>query len=229
MKKPASIRKLKRLLEPRTAPRGGYGFFHYSGRFFILIAVPSDREVEIKFLIDDMDALTARLEQAGFQLITPKTHELNTLYDQPGGKLRRRGALLRLRKFGEKWTLTYKDKSGPSGGRHKSRREIETRLESGEAAARIFQELGFRPSFRYEKFRSEWSDSTGHVVLDQTPIGAYGEIEGPPKWIDSTARALHISPSQYITLSYAELFAAWKRKTRSKAAEMTFAAVKSRR
>ncbi|HKV92665.1 MAG TPA: class IV adenylate cyclase [Candidatus Angelobacter sp.] len=191
------------------------------------LAVPSDREVEIKFLIDDMDAVTGRLKDAGFSVITPRTHEFNTLYDQPGAKLRRRGALLRLRKFGEKWTLTYKDKSGPSGGRHKSRREIETLIENGEAAARIFESLGFQPSFRYEKFRSEWADSTGHVVLDETPIGAYGEIEGPPKWIDATARLLLIAPSQYITLSYTELFAAWKRKTKSKATEMTFAAVGS--
>lgn len=193
------------------------------------LAVSPDREVEIKFLIVDMAALAARLAEAGFREVTPRTHELNTLYDQPGGKLHRRGALLRLREFGQRWTLTYKDKSGPSGGKHKSRREIETPVERGEAAARIFEELGFRPSFRYEKFRSEWSDSAGHVVLDETPIGNYGEIEGPPKWIDSTARLLEIAPSQYITLSYAELFAAWKRKTRSKAAEMTFAAIKSGR
>src|SRR5215831_11430528 len=112
-------------------------------------AVPTDREVEIKFLIDDMDALKARLAKGGFRVITSPTHEFNTLYDQPGGKLRRRGALLRLRKFGESWTLTYKDKSGPQGSRHKSRREIETPVENGEAAARIFAALGFRPSFRY--------------------------------------------------------------------------------
>jgi len=191
------------------------------------LAVAKDREVEIKFLIEDMAALTSSLGRAGFQLLTPRTHELNTLYDQPGGKLRRRGALLRVREFGAKWTLTYKDKSGAQPGRHKSRREIETPVEDGEAASRIFEELGFKPSFRYEKFRSEWSDSTGHVVLDETPIGNYGEIEGPPQWIDTTARLLHISPEQYITLSYAELFADWKRKAKSKAAEMTFAAIKT--
>ena len=176
-----------------------------------------------------MTALTGRLTEADFSLITPQTHEFNTLYDQPGAKLRRRGALLRLRKFGEKWILTYKDKSGPSGGQHKSRREIETPVENGEAAARIFESLGFKPSFRYEKFRSEWSDGKGHVVIDETPIGNYGEIEGPPEWIDSTAERLAITHEQYITLSYAELFAAWKRKTKSKAAEMTFAALSSRR
>jgi adenylate cyclase, class 2 len=187
--------------------------------------VPADREVEIKFLIGDLEALPPLLGRAGFRPVTPRTHELDTLYDQPGGKLRRRGALLRLRQFGPKWTLTYKDKASPQAGRHKSRREIETQIENGESTARILEALGFKPSFRYEKFRSEWSDSTGHVVVDETPIGNYGEIEGPAKWIDATARLLHVEPECYITASYAELFAAWKRKTKSKAAAMTFAEV----
>jgi adenylate cyclase class 2 len=87
----------------------------------------------------------------------------------------------------------------------------------------ILQALGFKPTFRYEKFRAEWSDGTGHVVLDDTPIGNLGEIEGPPRWIDRTAKALQISPADYITKSYAELFLNWKKKTKSKAQNMTFA------
>ena len=109
---------------------------------------------------------------------------MNTLYDQPGSKLRRRGALLRLREYGPRWTLTYKDRSGKQSGRHKSRREIETQVENGEAMGRIIEAVGFSPSFRYEKFRSEWADSNGHVVIDETPIGNFGEIEGQAKWID---------------------------------------------
>jgi adenylate cyclase class 2 len=189
--------------------------------------MPSDREVEIKFRIDDINALTGSLQAAGFRLITPRTHEMNTLYDQPGAKLRRRGALLRLRQYGARWTVTYKDRSGPQSGRHKSRREIETQVEKGEALAQVFEAIGFRPSFRYEKYRSEWSDSTGHVVIDETPIGNFGEIEGHAKWIDATAKRLNISVKSYLKESYAELFAAWKRKTRSKAKEMTFKAIKS--
>lgn len=187
----------------------------------------SDREVEIKFRIDDVDALTAKLKTAGFHLVTPRTHEMNTLYDQPGDKLRRRGALLRLREYGPRWTLTYKDRSGRQSGRHKSRREIETQVENGEAMSRIIEAIGFSPSFRYEKFRSEWADSNGHVVIDQTPIGNFGEIEGPAKWIDATAKRLNISVKSYLKESYAELFAAWKRRTRSKPKEMTFKAIKA--
>ena len=194
--------------------------------FFILVSMATDREVEIKFRIDDIDTLTTGLQAAGFRLITSRTHEMNTLYDQPGGKLRRRGALLRLRQYGPRWTVTYKDRSGPQSGRHKSRREIETQIEKGDALAQVLEAIGFSPSFRYEKYRSEWADSTSHVVIDETPIGNFGEIEGQPQWIDATARKLNISVTSYIKESYAELFAAWKRKTRSKAREMTFTEIK---
>ena len=180
---------------------------------FILADMANDREVEIKFRIDNIDALTASLQTAGF-------------YDQPGGKLRRREALLRLREYGPRWTLTYKDRSGRQSGRHKSRREIETQVENGSAMARVLEAVGFSPSFRYEKFRSEWADGNGHVVIDETPIGNFGEIEGQAKWIDSTAKRLDISVKSYLKESYAELFAAWKRKTRSKAKEMTFKEIK---
>jgi adenylate cyclase, class 2 len=190
-------------------------FFLYTG------GMATDREVEIKFRIDDIEALTASLQTAGFHLVTPRTHEMNTLFDQ-GNELRRRGALLRLREYGPRWTLTYKDRSGKQSGRHKSRREIETKVENGDAMGRIIEAVGFSPSFRYEKFRSEWADSNGHVVIDETPIGNFGEIEGQAKWIDATAKRLNIPVKNYLKESYAELFAAWKRKTKSKAKEMTF-------
>ena len=79
-----------------------------------------------------------------------------------------------------------------------------------------------KPSFRYEKFRSEWTDGKGQVVLDHTPIGEFGEIEGPPDWIDHIAKLLGISESQYITDSYAALFEQFKRRTHCKGENMTF-------
>jgi len=78
------------------------------------------------------------------------------------------------------------------------------------------------PSFRYEKFRAEWTDGKGNVVVDETPIGNFGEIEGSPRWIDATAKKLGVSRADYITKNYATLFFDWKRKTKSTAREMTF-------
>jgi adenylate cyclase class 2 len=180
-------------------------------------------EVEIKFRVDDVRALTRRLRAAGFRQITKRTHEINTLYDLPGQPLRKRGDLLRLRKYGSAWILTHKAKG--KAGRHKIRVENETKVADGAKMEKILEALGFLPTFRYEKFRAEWSDGKGHVVVDETPIGNFGEIEGPSRWIDKTARILGIRPENYITETYAGLFFSWKRRTRSKAPEMTFKAI----
>ncbi len=191
----------------------------------MLPAMASPKEVEIKFALDDLRAIERKLRALGFRRQTPRTREINTLYDQPGAVLRQRGELLRLRKYGDGWTLTHK--APGLAGRHKTRVETETAVENGERMQGILTALGFAPSFQYEKFRSEWSDGTGQVVLDETPIGNFGEIEGPPRWIDRTARALGIAPSRYITDSYAQLFADWKTRTGSRAQEMTFKAIRS--
>ena len=180
----------------------------------------SSKEIEIKFRVADTRALTRRLRAAKFRMVTPRTHEMNTLYDLPGQALRKRGDLLRLRKYGEQWVLTHKSRERP--GRHKTRVELETKVEDGPKMDAILHALGFRPSFRYEKFRAEWSDGRGHVVVDETPIGDFGEIEGPARWIDQTAKQLGIRPEDYLTDTYAGFFFAWKRRTRSPAKEMTF-------
>ena len=182
------------------------------------------KEIEIKFRVADLRALARKLQAAGFHLVTRRTHEMNTLYDLPGELLRMRKELLRIRKYGSEWTLTHK--SGTKRGRHSSRVELETQVADGKKLDAILHALGYSPSFRYEKFRAEWSDGKGQVVVDETPIGNFCEIEGPPRWIDTTAKKLAVSPSDYITQNYAALFSDWKRDQKSTAGEMTFRAVK---
>jgi adenylate cyclase, class 2 len=178
-------------------------------------------EVEIKFVVADLAALENRLGALGFDLQTPPTHELNTLYDTAKAELRKSGQLLRLRQYGATWTFTHKARGRK--GTHKTRLETETQLADGQSMNAILLALGYLPAFRYEKFRAEWSDAEGHVLIDQTPIGNLAEIEGQPDWIDATAERLGVDPKQYITKNYAELFAEWKRRTGSPAKAMTFA------
>ncbi len=185
------------------------------------------REIEIKFRVADVPTLNRKLRAAGFSLVTPRTHELNTLYDLPGEILRQRKQLLRLRKYGRTWTLTHK--SGGRKGRHSSRIELETGVADGKKIDLILRALGYAPTFRYEKFRAEWADGKtpdgkGHVVVDETPIGNFCEIEGPPRWIDATAKKLRVTSADYITKNYATLFSEWKRERKSSADEMTFKA-----
>jgi adenylate cyclase class 2 len=186
--------------------------------------MPSNQEIEIKFRIDNLAALNRRLRRSGFRLATKRTRESNTLYDLAGQPLRKRGELLRLRKYGSGWVLTHKAKG--QEGRHKIRVENETKVADGVKMDAILRALGFLPTFQYEKFRAEWSDGKGHVVVDETPIGNFGEIEGPPRWIDRTAGVLGIRPEDYITETYATLFFKWKEQTGSPAENMTFAAIR---
>lgn len=178
------------------------------------------QEIEIKFRLKGLRALARELRAAGFRLVTPRTREMNTLYDLPGGELRARKQLLRLRKYGSTWTLTHK--SGAKRARHSSRVELETVVVDGKKMDAILRGLGYAPSFRYEKFRAEWTDGKGQVVVDETPIGNFCEIEGPPRWIDATAKKLGVSAKDYITKNYATLFADWRQETKSSATEMTF-------
>ena len=108
----------------------------------------SHNEIEIKFRVDDVRALNRRLRKSGFRLVTRRTHELNTLYDLPGHDLRKRGELLRLRKYGTEWVLTHKAKG--KSARHKTRVETETKVAGGAKMESILRALGFTPAFRYE-------------------------------------------------------------------------------
>jgi adenylate cyclase class 2 len=185
--------------------------------------VTSHEEIEVKFRIENMHSLARKLRAAGFRVVTPRTHETNTLYDLPSEALRKRKQLLRIRKYGLEWTLTHK--AGKKTGRHSSRKELETCVSDGKKMDLILRALGYTPSFRYEKFRAEWTDGKGQVVVDETPIGNFCEIEGMPRWIDATAKKLAVSSSDYITQNYAGLFLEWKSENSSAVEEMTFRAI----
>jgi adenylate cyclase class 2 len=208
-------------------------------------------EIELKFPIADPGWLQSLLPALGFVLDTPRTFEHNTLYDTPGRTLRESRQLLRIRRYGELWTLTHKRKPGASAGeredqtRYKVRIETETRVEDGAALDAVFQQLGYAPVFRYEKYRTEWSQVATtiegplfagldeaaeyavphpvcHLVVDETPIGVYGELEGPPAWIEETLERLGIDSGTCLTESYGRLFMAWKQRVGSAAENLTF-------
>jgi len=177
-------------------------------------------ETEIKFKIANVARLENKLKEIGFRVKTPSTLEVNTLYDLPSGELRAKAEVLRIRRYGETWKITHKTKG--TMGRHKVRTESETKVADGKQMDAILRALGFTPTFVYEKFRAEWTDGRGDVVVDRTPIGDVAEIEGAPEWIDEVAMRLGISEQDYITKSYALLFLEWRERTKSSAKNMTF-------
>jgi len=184
-------------------------------------------ETEIKFRVDDLASLSRRLEAAGFTLQTPRSFESNVLYDTPDRRMRAHTEILRIRNYAGRCLLTHKrlPDAGPGEDRHKHRIETETEVSDGDALAQVFLSLGLVAAFRYEKWRTEWSEGEGHCVVDETPIGDFAELEGPAEWIDRAALRLGIDAAHYITLSYGRLFEQWREQHRSQAQDLTFSAV----
>jgi adenylate cyclase class 2 len=181
-------------------------------------------EIELKFPVADVRALRAAAFELGFELVTERTFESNTLYDTEDRQLRARKQILRVRQYGSRWTVTHKRQTAAGDGdlRYKTRIETESVVEDGEALAEIFTQLGYAPAFRYEKFRTEWSAGEGHLVVDETPIGVWAELEGPTDWIDAMVIGLGVAVETCSTDSYGKLFLRWREETGSPAENLTF-------
>jgi len=180
-------------------------------------------EIELKFPVADVRSLRAAAFELGFELVTERTFESNTLYDTDDRQLRGRKQILRVRQYGRRWTVTHKRQAANTDDvRYKTRIETESQVEDGEALAEIFTQLGYAPVFRYEKFRTEWAAGDGHLVVDETPIGIWAELEGAPEWIDAMLDGLGIASETCSTDSYGKLFLRWKDETGSPAENLTF-------
>jgi len=181
-------------------------------------------EIELKFRIDSLPDFERQLPGLGFQLETPRTFESNTLYDTADRQLRGRRQILRLRQYGDRGTVTHKRQADAGDGdlRYKTRIETESLVEDCDALAEIFLQLGYGPVFRYEKFRTEWAMDAGHLVLDETPIGVWAELEGAPAWIDAMLERLGVASELCSTESYGKLFLRWKDESGSPAENLTF-------
>ncbi len=182
----------------------------------------SAHETEIKLAVKDARSARRLLREAGFVVSRPRVFEANTVFDTPELRLRTSSCLLRIREAGRVATITYK--GAPEAGKYKSREELE--LEIGDAATMIaiIERLGYRRVFRYEKYRTEFRQPrrAGVVMLDETPVGVYLELEGTPAWIDRTTRKLGFPESGYITASYARVYLDWCAANGCTPGDMTF-------
>jgi adenylate cyclase, class 2 len=183
-------------------------------------------EIEIKLRITDVRTTRHKITalRAAPQ---PRVLEQNTLYDTPQSHLRRRGMLLRLRietpaphskpanrDLRERVILTAKapphtspKRKNPSPYKIRAERERVVANSSREWVAALTA-IGFRPAFRYDKYRSTFRLPSLHLDLDETPVGTYLELEGHPKAIDRTAGALGFSKRAYLRATYWDMYAA---------------------
>ncbi len=164
-------------------------------------------ETEVKLRVEDAPAARAALQRLGARLVRARELEDNLLLDHPDGRLRAAGHALRIRRAGGRGLLTFKGARRTVEG-VKSRAETETPVEDPDALQAILEELGLRPIFRYQKYRETWEWGEVELVVDETPIGTFLEIEGELPAIHAAASALGFGPESYISESYPALFAA---------------------
>jgi adenylate cyclase class 2 len=216
------------------------------------------RETEIKLRIEDAAGLHKKLKRLGARPVKGgrgRAHEMNVIFDTPQGGLAKHGQLLRIRmetpearstknKGGgsRRVMLTFKRpamslETAPSmegrvvaAGRHKVREEIEVEVSDAKNLTKIFEGLGMRGWFRYEKYRTtfklpaalRWAQGL-LIELDETPIGTFVELEGPAEAIDRAAKELGYSPRDYVLKNYLALYAEECRRRNEQPRDMVFA------
>jgi len=162
-------------------------------------------ESEIKLRVDSAEAVRGLLSGIGAALVRPRYFEDNQLFDDAASSLASGGSILRLRRTPEGGVLTYKaPQAGPEG--IKSRHEIELAVPDPSALEAILLTLGYRKAFRYQKYRETFGWDGVEIVVDETPIGTFMEIEGDVENIHAAAEALGFARSDYIAESYVGLF-----------------------
>ena len=200
--------------------RGGASASRAAALYSAMLARrPTVRETEIKLRIADLAGLVRKIRTLRAHC-SGRVLERNTLFDTPDEDLRRRGRLLRIRietpapskliPGGPGRNIITSKSPVPvsSGSRYKEKLERELAVRSRTDWPASLRSLGFRPGFRYEKFRTTFRLPGLHLDLDETPVGLFLEIEGAPTSIDRIARTLGFSPRDYIRSTYWDLYAA---------------------
>lgn len=199
------------------------------------------KETEIKLQIADLKAFERKLKKLGAKTVGAgegRVHEFNIIFDTPEGGLAKHGQLLRIRtetasagkspakskkratagKNDARVVLTFKQPTvramDEDGGRFKVREETELEVTDPAALTKIFEGLGMRGWFSYEKYRTTWKLNAAQqwakdllIEVDETPVGVYVELEGPPGAIDQAAERLGFSRRDYLTKNYLTLYA----------------------
>jgi adenylate cyclase class 2 len=202
------------------------------------------KEREIKLRIADLRALRRALAKLGARVVRPRLHERNVLFDTAERALANRQQLLRIRtelpvagrqKLDPRFLVTFKrpvqrSASSHKDERHKIRQEIELEVSRPMALSAIFEALGMRAWFRYEKFRTTFRLPASNawakrllIELDETPIGIFVELEGPANAIDRVAKALNFEKRDYVLANYMTLYREYCRSRAEEPGDMLFA------
>lgn len=164
-----------------------------------------NQEREVKFYIQDLEALAERLHICGADLTRERTLEINLRLDTPDRSLYNQGRMLRLRQD-DRARVTYKADARVEGGVI-ARTEIEFTVDNFSVARKLFEALGYQTMVIYEKYRRVYRLGDVEVTLDELPMGNFAEIEAPNNTlIEGVAQMLGLDWSKGIATNYLGLF-----------------------
>ncbi len=140
-------------------------------------------EVELKFAVEDADAIRSRITDIGASSLEI-VNQCDLYFGHPSRAFAESDEALRMRSTGDVHTVTYK---GPViDDATKMRKEIEVDLLPGEPSAEGFREilisLGFEPVRHVRKqrhrFHLSWSHREFELAIDQIDgLGTFVELE----------------------------------------------------
>ena len=138
--------------------------------------MPDAVEREIKLSYDSPAVARRAVVEAGATPLRARRLQNDYLLDRETAPLGDRQCTLRVRVDDDRAYVTFKGAPGP--GRMKVRDELETTVGNGELLLRLFEQLGFRVWFRYQKYREEFRRGDLVIAVDESPIGTFVELEG---------------------------------------------------
>ena len=161
-------------------------------------------EREIKLRFGSAQEARAAVLAIGAVPVGGRRFQDDALFDNEREELRERRCALRLRREEARSVVTFKGPVQP--GPMKLREELETAVSDAGVLQRVFEHLGLRVWFRYQKYREEYALDGVVVAVDETPIGTFVELEGTEAGITAAAAALGRTTADYILDSYCGLF-----------------------
>jgi predicted adenylyl cyclase CyaB len=151
------------------------------------------REMELKSVVDDVDARRRRIEAAGARLVFEGRLD-DRRYDTPDRRLSAVDEVLRLRTAydgnGARAVLDWKGPTRHERG-YKVRDELSTNVSDGDAMAAMLERMGYTVSGEIDRHVAQYALDDATIRFERYPqMDPLVEVEGTPDAIERAITAL---------------------------------------
>ena len=178
------------------------------------------REVELKSVVDDVDACRRRLEGAGARLTFEGRLE-DRRYDDADGRLGDADQMLRVRSFGGadggRATLEWKGPTRYEDG-YKVREEISVEAADASSVHTLLERLGYAVAVEIDRDVAQYVLDRATIRFERYPhMDVLVEVEGPPEAIERAIEALGIPRERFTADRLATFMARFEVRTGNRA------------